>query len=767
MDRADAAGKITGLTALMPPYMALQGDRRGQSVQLGAVLLFGIIVIALTGYQAVVVPQQNAEVEFDTYLTATEDMESLRAALSVATRGDTTSSTVRTGVSYPFRGIFINPPPTTGSLDTGEPRTVTVENATVVDGGNAAAYWSDQEKWNYTTKPVVFRPSYNEFDGEPLVVTPTFAYREAGDGIALTAQSLIQNDRITLGLVDGRVASDGLTTSVLAEPVSPATRSIPITGDGTDINLTIETWSDAGARLLAEELNASVDEGSLVSAVPVNDSVRVRLNGSRTYELRVAKVSVRTRSKPPLNESVEPAYVLAASPEDQLYTDNQTATFVAEVRDRYNNPVDGEPVTFNFSDSAFECSDGNTITTDEAGRATCRVDLSTVEETGDFTVTASFDSDDPDAVTEVTFSFTIVDSDAVTGNVGTSGTEEWSPDDSSTTLSSKGGLWTNVTGVQQVILTEPRFSPTRASDATPSSDKRHFRLVYSVTNGTTTYHVLVTNSKEGLIRQLGNGWSNREVRIMEQDGETVERDLTAKLDTDVLDDWFDPSAETDGAVYLLNMSAYGGESAGFRELLTDLKQFHRHSELEIFVADFHGRVRINATDVGKAHAYPDEYVDDDGSVGIQENRSLPPGSFEGPLSSFAAMQKFDPSNTGSSSLEEGDATGDSDYAMNITTATYGVRNASAYNLTVRYRYDSSDTLDVDDEVNVTIVDADGTVLQSVELARTTDYTNETIRLNAAAVSAVQDSGNLYVVYRTQQDGTQTLLYVRFQKIEVA
>jgi len=48
---------------------------RGQSIQIGAVLLFGALIIALAGYQAFVVPQENEQVEF-------RHSQTVRSALS-------------------------------------------------------------------------------------------------------------------------------------------------------------------------------------------------------------------------------------------------------------------------------------------------------------------------------------------------------------------------------------------------------------------------------------------------------------------------------------------------------------------------------------------------------------------------------------------------------------------------------------------------------------------------------------------------------------
>ena len=49
--------------------MRFTRDRRGQSVVVGTVILFGFLILALASYQAFAVPAQNNQAEFDTAKT--------------------------------------------------------------------------------------------------------------------------------------------------------------------------------------------------------------------------------------------------------------------------------------------------------------------------------------------------------------------------------------------------------------------------------------------------------------------------------------------------------------------------------------------------------------------------------------------------------------------------------------------------------------------------------------------------------------------------
>ena len=81
--------------------MGFWGDERGQPVQIGFILLFGILVLAFAGYQGHVVPDQNSEVEFQHSQDVTKDMQTFRVnLLNGAENGQRISSRHDGGRSY-------------------------------------------------------------------------------------------------------------------------------------------------------------------------------------------------------------------------------------------------------------------------------------------------------------------------------------------------------------------------------------------------------------------------------------------------------------------------------------------------------------------------------------------------------------------------------------------------------------------------------------------------------------------------------------------
>lgn len=153
--------------------MDFRGDERGQPVVIGALLIFAILILAFSGYQAFVVPNQNADVEFSHSQQVQDDMVDLRIAIVKTAIGDSNTSTgVTLGTRYPSRLIALNPPPPSGTLRTTEPGDIVVNPGQ----GNRDI---DPCPGPDTTRAFVYSPDYNEFSEEaPLVYENTVTYSQ-------------------------------------------------------------------------------------------------------------------------------------------------------------------------------------------------------------------------------------------------------------------------------------------------------------------------------------------------------------------------------------------------------------------------------------------------------------------------------------------------------------------------------------------------------------------------------------------------------------
>ncbi|SEO65938.1 hypothetical protein SAMN04487948_10428 [Halogranum amylolyticum] len=121
--------------------MDFRGDDRGVTVQVGAILLFGLLILSMSAYQTTVVPAENEQVEFRHNQQVQEDLQSFRSAVSrTVGTGVTQSVAIRTGTQYPERALFVNPPSPSGTVRTealGESR---LRNVRALDD-ETADYW--------------------------------------------------------------------------------------------------------------------------------------------------------------------------------------------------------------------------------------------------------------------------------------------------------------------------------------------------------------------------------------------------------------------------------------------------------------------------------------------------------------------------------------------------------------------------------------------------------------------------------------------------
>jgi hypothetical protein len=396
------------------------GDDRAQALQVGAVLLLGILVIALSIYQVTVVPQENREVEFDSYLDASTDMSDLRNdVLASAQRGVRSGTTVRTGTTYPARALFVNPPPASGRLDALAPRNVTIDGAVAVSGEPNAVgdVWNGSAR-NYSTREIRFRPDYSRFEGSPVVVVGGSVYRATDNGpIPLASQSLVDGNRLTLVTVGGDVSTGGLASTVTTEPVSRTERTVAVRGaGGDDFTVTYRFASPAAAAAWNDSrVAAGYREQPRVNGTvhPAGEPyVNLTFVGSATYELRVARVTVQEATDATAVEEPDPAYVLPVAGNESSVANGSSVTLTAEVRDRYNNPVTGTDVTFESADGTFAAtgSGTRTVTTTDDGRVSVRF---APNATGTANATASFER--PTSFNETRFE---VDVEPVDGRDG-------------------------------------------------------------------------------------------------------------------------------------------------------------------------------------------------------------------------------------------------------------------------------------------------------------------------------------------------------------
>jgi hypothetical protein len=575
--------------------MEFRGDERAQAVQIGAILLFAAVIISLSGYQAFVVPQENGKIEFGDFQTAAGDMADLQNALLGAAGGTARGESVRTGSTYPTRTFSVNPPPASGTLRTTGDAEIALTNAVAVDGEaeNTRTFWNGRHH-NFSTKSVVFEPAYNEFDAPPVVASGVAAYRAFSGSIsAETGQVLVQGNRITVVSVVGNVSTGGLTSSVVVEPVSAATRTVTVTGDGggsQDINvsLPVAETTTASAWASSEVARSLRANENVLDVDPVEDQrVNVSLDGSQTYRLQLARVEVRQAGSSGGTADPGPRYVVPVTGDQSSMSAEQTLGVSTEVRDRFNNPVSGTNVSYSlFSDSTsdanqtiydvygFPGEEGPAkevgVVTDGEGRAATVFDPFRSSPPANFSnglayVNATVEKGPQTLETSnMTVNVFRVAGGAGAGSGGGGGggggeagsgdESEWTTGDKETTVTSSNGKWTSIDKIESINLYEGETIGIQSCNPGGGSCSGDdvLEVNFKVTNPTSTYYVkmiLQDGNRDGDFADTGGGQgqgnTQNDERFVSVSGDasfsgqlttTATNNILSGTGTDILDD---------------------------------------------------------------------------------------------------------------------------------------------------------------------------------------------------------------------------------------
>ncbi|MDS0299409.1 hypothetical protein NDI76_11715 [Halogeometricum sp. S1BR25-6] len=332
--------------------MDFGGDDRGVTVQIGAVLLFGFLVVSMSLYQATVVPQENERVEFNHNQRAVSDMQEVRnAVVRAGTTGESAPVTVELGTRYRARAMFVNPSPPGGTLSTSPLGEVSIRNAAVDDATTAESDYPDiADFWNetrrYPTNSLTYRPSYNRFRDAPTTVYENgVLYNRFDRGnetvtLAKTGQTLVSGERISVVTLTGNLSRGGSRTlSVDPETVSQSSRTISVTNESAGpLTVVVPTGLSANdwRELLRDSGQMRGDGGRVlnVSAGPSTGTVEITLEPGVTYQLSLSRVRVGAGSERP-----EARYLTNVETLEPTLRVGESDAFVVEARDEYNNPV--------------------------------------------------------------------------------------------------------------------------------------------------------------------------------------------------------------------------------------------------------------------------------------------------------------------------------------------------------------------------------------------------------------------------------------------
>jgi hypothetical protein len=351
--------------------MRLSDDERGQAIQVGFILIFGVLVISFASYQAFVVPDQNSEVEFNHNQQVQGQLQELRNAIvSSVSRTTTVAVAVDLGTTYPSRLVAANPPAPSGAIrtvgTTDDGVDLSVNNA-VAQNPETADYWNGSQR-NFTTGVLEYRPNYNEYNNAPgTVYENSLLYNQfRSANRTVTDQSLVDGNELTLVVLNGSLNAAGSTSvTVDVQSVSTpdgATIVEPESGENLTVSvvsgLSAEQWNET----LAEEFNASAGDDRYVTDVTGESrgdglyDITLTFEKGETYRLRMAKVGVGSG----ISEETA-AYLTDLDGEGASVQQGQSTQVTLAVRDRFSNPVADVSVNASAAKGGFADSDNEKV----------------------------------------------------------------------------------------------------------------------------------------------------------------------------------------------------------------------------------------------------------------------------------------------------------------------------------------------------------------------------------------------------------------------
>lgn len=230
-------------------------DTRGQPVQVGVIILFGFLIVAFALFQAVIVPQQNAEVEFQHSQRVQSDVVDVRnAVLTGVSTGSAPFVEVELGTQYPPRVFAVNPGQPSGTL-----RTTSLQSMTIEEGGTDVS--NSVCPGTAASRTLEYSATYNVYTSPTVYVDNTVAYLSAQDTmVPLSDQRLLSGSTVNLVPLRGEYqASSSDTTSVGPVPGNVIVTTL------TDPTITVPTqlsqsvWDDLVASELDSGESATVD----------------------------------------------------------------------------------------------------------------------------------------------------------------------------------------------------------------------------------------------------------------------------------------------------------------------------------------------------------------------------------------------------------------------------------------------------------------------------------------------------------------------------
>lgn len=276
---------------------------RGQSEVIGAILIFGILILFLGLLQMYLVPQIVADTEQNHVEQIENDFTGISTAISDAAGSNSDRSAALTlGTRNGVFATLLLPPPASGSLHTEDVGNLSGDGGVEFDNENLM---SDLCGLNSVeSKSLHYEGNYNEYRdaGEYTYETGLNYKRINGRTLQQNQRLLIQNEAGTITTINlvpithGSIHESGTTTRSLSfEPGITGQTHLFSGNENNPVNITIDAYE-------SDAWNDIVGNSEIVN--PSSDSVTLTLdNESHQYRIRCTPIGINTSPEnEPANE---------------------------------------------------------------------------------------------------------------------------------------------------------------------------------------------------------------------------------------------------------------------------------------------------------------------------------------------------------------------------------------------------------------------------------------------------------------------------------
>ncbi len=254
-------------------------DNRAVSAVIGFILIFGILMLTLTVYQAQIVPQQNAQTEFKHFEDTRDELIELRNSISrTGQAGDPQYPSVQLGTTYQSRTLTINPAPASGTLQTSDGHNITISNSS--------------SSLNVTTRFIEYQPGYNELTVGSTWHENSVLYVDnpESNNTVLEDQNLVTDgSEIKIVAIENEFQETGTSRTTIEMERNQSEVDLP---DDTEGNLTIEIPTRLDGSEYWDEAFEDLDDDDPVRYDGVNEDGNLILNATNSTNIDINTIEI-------------------------------------------------------------------------------------------------------------------------------------------------------------------------------------------------------------------------------------------------------------------------------------------------------------------------------------------------------------------------------------------------------------------------------------------------------------------------------------------